>query len=220
MRALAALAALAITLGASAAASADCRKKTGAYVGAECHAFGERTTASLGSGWGGELPAFSFVLGLRTMSLDLGRGGNVDGNVESSPLAYHTDTSALGSGVTRFFGFETAILYAPVPFLYFGPLVAAGAGATPSGTFVANGLTISPRGAVGGFQFLYGGVLGARLPLGHVAVRGELMAGGQSTTFSQYASDGVHQLTATASLSRPYVGHAQHSTCGSRRSRR
>ena len=204
MRGVASLVTLAVLL-LPAAARADCRKKAGAYVGAECHEFGARSSSFFGLGWDTELPALTFALGLRTLSLDPKRGGKLDGNVESSPLAYHYDASQLGDAVPRFYGFETSVTYAPIPFAYFGALVAAGVGGSPSSPLAANGLTVTPRGSLGAFQILYGGVLGARLPLGPVSLRAELFAGGQSVTFSQYASDGARELTATASLSRAYV---------------
>lgn len=126
-------------------------------------------------------------------------GAAFDGNVESSPLAYHFSGNALGPSAVETYGLELGALWFPTPYTYVGPAVAFGfgySGATPA---VAGGLSLQPRGTLNASITDLGLVAGLRLPLGVFSLRADVLAGGQWISIDQYVQSGSSSLTATAS---------------------
>jgi hypothetical protein len=165
-------------------------------VGESCREFGE--TPGWPGKWWNQYPAIALSLGLRSASYDTTRGGAFDGNVESSSLAYHFPGSAMGAGVVRSYGLDLGALYYMVPYLYLGADVVATLGNYGAPSFHSNGLVISPSSPLNVSQWEAGGVLGARLPLGWVALRADVLLGASWLSLDQYALSGGHERTATA----------------------
>jgi hypothetical protein len=135
----------------------------------------------------------------RTLSYVPSSGGTFDGNVESSPLAYHFTGSALGSSAVRSYGGETGAAWLPFPYLYLGAALAFGMGSASPPAFTANGLTITPGAGVNVSDTGVGGVVGVRLPLGALSLRADALLGASFLSLDEYVSTGGRQLTASGS---------------------
>jgi hypothetical protein len=189
------------TMAAPRLAAAAC-KDANVPVGADCRKYGDS--------WGdsaGFLPHFPIVawVSARTLSYPTSSGGMFDGNVESSPLAYHFRGNALGSSAIRSYGGETGLAWLVVPYFYVGANLAYGAGHSSASPFVANGLTLSPGAGLNVDDTVVSGVVGMRLPLGPISVRADLLAGASLMSVDQYATSGANQLTATGSATGLYL---------------
>jgi len=201
MKRLAATAVLLALLGAATRAAASC-KDPNLPVGAQCHKYGEDWDASAGFfsslgivGW----------LSARTLSYPTGFSSMFDGNVESSPLAYHFPASSLASSSLRSYGGETGVAWFPFPYLYLGAAGAYGGGSLSFRSFSSNGLTITPGTGLNVSDTVFGGILGVRLPLGTVSLRADALVGGAWYSIDQYAQSGTSQLTSSGSASALFV---------------
>lgn len=181
-------------------ASAAC-KDANAPVGSDCRKYGDSWGDSVGF-----LQRFPIVAwaSVRTLSYPSSSGGMFDGNVESSPLAYHFPGSVLGSSI-RSYGGETGLGWFVVPYFYVGANLAYGMARSSAAPFVANGLTLTPGAGLNVEDTLVTGVVGARLPLGPISVRLDLLAGASLMSLDQYATSGTNQLTATGSATGLYL---------------
>jgi hypothetical protein len=159
--------------------------------------FGEDKEGWLAS-WSSQLPPIVATLTLRSISYSPSAHDSFDGNVESSSLAYKFGGNAFGSPL-RTFGAEMGLFWYPTPFTYVGPALGFGEGKYSGGSFVANALTIEPRDSLNVTTTAVGGVVGLRLPLGPISLRGELFAGADFLSIDQYAQNGSTLLTATSS---------------------
>ncbi len=167
-------------------------------LGADCRHYGEAWDDSAGFlarlhlvGW----------LSARTLTYAPANGSVFDGNVEASPTAYHFPGSALGTSPLRTYGGETGVAWMPLPYFYVGLAGGYGLGSSSPRSFTASGLTITPGVGQNTEDTIFGGVLGARLPLGRVSLRVDALVGGSWFDFDQYAVNGQTQLTATGSAS-------------------
>jgi len=198
---LSAVVAMLACLASSREARAAC-KDADVPVGAQCRKYGEAWDESAGFlarlhlvGW----------LSARTLTYAPASGTTFDGNVETSPIAYHFPGSSLGTSPLRTYGGETGVAWVPVPYFYVGVAAGYGLGASSPKPFTTNGLTITPGAGQNTDDTIFGGVIGARLPLGRVSLRADALIGGSWFDFDQYGATSANQLTATASASALFV---------------
>jgi hypothetical protein len=187
----------AATLGlllAEGAAQARCPDASTLAVGDPCKTYGEDD----GGSWSSDGFPFVATLGFRSLSYAPQAGTTFDGNVETSPLAYQFPATQLGSGL-RTYGIEASIAWIPVRWAYIGIEAGTGMGQWTPPAFTANSLGITSRGTLDASVTDYAGLVGLRLPLGAVSLRGEMAVGGSSVSIDQYATNGSNQLTSTAS---------------------
>lgn len=142
----------------------------------------------------------STSFGVRSMTYLPSHSGGLDGNVESSPLAYHLPASAIQSSPFRAYGFEANALVVPSPYVYAGVTANVGWGQYEGAPVTANGLSVQPGVFPNTTEAALGATGGLRLPLGRVAIRAGATAGVDWLTLSQYASpSGSTAFTATGS---------------------
>jgi hypothetical protein len=142
----------------------------------------------------------STSVGARTMTYLPAHSGAFDGNVETSPIAYHFPATQLQTPALRTYGFEANVLVVPWRYVYAGLTAGIGWGQFDGAPIVANGLTVQPGVFPNVTQIAAGGVVGLRVPLGPVAIRAGATLGLDSLSLSQYAStSGSNALTATGS---------------------
>jgi hypothetical protein len=174
-------------------AAAECKPSPDAVVGDGCTQYARD--------WSSEFWPVSASLSARTLSYVPGRGASFDGNVESSPLAYHFAGSALGVAAMRAYGGETTLLWLPSRFLYLGAAGGYAAGNYSGAPIKVAGLTITPGTPLNMSQSELGVLAGVRIPLGWVAVRAGAMIGANWISLDQYAAPSTtgSSLTSTAS---------------------
>jgi hypothetical protein len=173
-------------------AGAECKPSPDAVVGDEC--------APYAKDWSSELWPVSASLSARTFTYVPGRGATFDGNVESSPLAYHFAGSALNVAALRAYGGETTLLWLPSRFFYLGAVGGYAGGNYASPPIKVDGLSITPATPLNMSQTQVGVLAGVRLPLGWVAVRAGAMIGASWISLDQYAAPSTgSSLTSTAS---------------------
>lgn len=142
----------------------------------------------------------STSFGVRTMTYLPSHSGAMDGNVETSPLAYHFPASAIQSSPFRAYGFEANVLVVPSRYVYAGVTGNVGWGQYTGAPVTANGLSVQPGVFPNTTEAALGATGGLRLPLGRVALRAGATAGINWLTLAQYASpSGSTALTATGS---------------------
>jgi hypothetical protein len=145
----------------------------------------------------------STSVGARTMTYLPAHSGAVDGNVETSPIAYHFPATQLEAPALRAYGLEANVLVVPWRYVYTGVTAGIGWGQYDGAPLVANALSIQPGVFPNMTQVAVGGVVGLRVPVGPVTVRAGATLGLDSLSLSQYASPsgstGSTALTATGS---------------------
>jgi hypothetical protein len=142
---------------------------------------------------------FVFSFAVRSLSYLPSAHDRFDGHVQSSPMGYQFSGDELGGSTIRTFGAELGADYALTPLFYAGAAAAWGEGAWSATPFAAGNMTLQPRGTVDTHMWLTGARVGARLPLGPVSVRAELLAGAQWMEVDQLAQPATGSQTMTGS---------------------
>ncbi len=174
-----------------------------AHAGSSCHEVsdivGYEQCTRFGASWANERrPPFTLAFGVRTfMFSPLGHTFSAK-TTKNGPEVYSFEGDILGTKPLIASGFGWQITGYAWRNVYLGVESSWAFGKNGGYAFQANGYDVEPSGWLDTFAFAGGLLMGARIPLGKLSLRPEMLVGGRVLSLSQQATLAGEAKKATA----------------------